>query len=220
MRSGDSSELKLQSESEDEKRARRIAHVFVAVAAMGFVALAVFGLNKGSSFMKERQIRMIQRSAMADLNLVADALKAFKEKHGFYTTDLKALQIWPKYALYAFGFVTASQHSPEQISTLGLQPEVRTLSQLVEARTQDAIEASKKDRNILPGAPIKLSPVTGIRLIDLSRLAAICPDCTATADSYKVMVAAQLDPDEDLDVWTIDQTGAVTHVSDDLNRRP
>lgn len=213
-------QLRLQSETDDEKRARRIAHVFVALGAVGVVVLAVFGLNRGSEFMKERQIRMIQRSAVADLELVSDALHAFKSENGFFTTDLKALKIWPKYALYAFGFTKDSEHSSEQISTLSLNPSIRTLNKLVETRTQDAIEASKRDRNILPVAPIKLSPVTRVRSIELDELAPLCPDCTATKDSFKVLVAAQLDEDSELDLWTIDQDGVVNHLSDDLKSRP
>ncbi len=206
------------SETDTEARARRSVHVIGASIVLLTVGAIIWASAGGSEWAKKRQMIAIQTAARADLMLVAEAEKRFHEAHGFYTTDLKALNLWPKRVLYAFGFVKPS--SVQVITTpdgeVTLDPEMRTIAQLAARRADDAIEKSKTDPNIKPDAPIVLSPLTKISDVDFVRLISFCPDCTATKHSFKVIAAADLDSDPVLDVWTIDQSGKVRHMIDDL----
>ncbi len=206
------------AETDSEARARRSVHVIGASIVLLTVAAVIWAAAGGSEWAKNRQMSAIQSAARADLMLVAEAEKRFQETHGFYTTDLKALNLWPKRVLYAFGFVKPS--SPQVITTpegeVSLDPEMRTIGKLAARRADDAIEKSKTDPNIKPDAPILLSPLTKVASIDFQRLISFCPDCTATKNSFKVIAAADLDNDPVLDVWTIDHDGNVRHMIDDL----
>lgn len=202
-----------------EARARRMIHVIGALIVLITVAGVVWAATGGAGWAKLRQQKAVQMAAKADLLLVADAQKEFFKTHGFYTTDLKALNLWPKRVLYAFGFVKPASFKEATVGASGTEtwnPEMRTILQLAKQRAEDAIEKAKNDRNFKPDAPIVLSPMTGIKDIDFNRLISFCPDCTATKTTFKVIAAANLDKDPVLDVWTIDQDGNIRHVIDDL----
>lgn len=215
---------KQETETESEARARRSVHVVGAAIVLLTIALVVAAGANGGVWLKARQLRAIQIGARADLDLVAEAQKKFYAAHGFYTTDLKALELWPKRVLYAFGFVSPAIF-PEALkgateTSMGptpWDPELRTIRRLAERRAEDAIRKSKIDPAYKPDAPILLSPVTGVEKIDFDLLKSVCADCTATKTGFKLLAAANLDGDSDLDLWTIDEKGTVTHVNDDLS---
>ena len=96
-----------RSETESEARARRSVHVIGAAIVLFTVAAIIFGVSGGSQWAQKRQMRGIQAGVKADLLLVAEAESRFHKLHGFYTTDLRALNLWPKRVLFAFGFVKA-----------------------------------------------------------------------------------------------------------------
>ncbi|MDX9730630.1 MAG: hypothetical protein RBT63_02560 [Bdellovibrionales bacterium] len=201
-------------ETEAEARARRMVHVVGAVIVLITVIGVIWAVGGGAGWMKHRSLLAIQTVAKADLLLVHEAQKRFHAEHGFYTTDLKALNLWPKRVMYNFGFVKASD-LPEAREN-GWNPELRNIVLLAEQRASDAIEKAKADPNFKPDAPILLSPMTKIKSMDFDSLAQLCPDCIATKDTFKMIAAANLDLDTTLDVWTIDQDGTITHLSDDL----
>jgi hypothetical protein len=206
------------AETESEARVRRSVHVSGALIVLITVVGVIWAVSGGSEWAKNRQMRAIQSAVKADLLLVAEAEKRFHEKNGFYTTDLKALNLWPKRVLYAFGFVKPS--GPQTITTptgdQSLDPELRTIGRLAARRSDDAVAKAKADPSYKPDAPILLSPLTKIAAIDFVRLISFCPDCTAGKDSFKLIAAADLDSDPVLDVWTIDQDGNIRHMIDDL----
>lgn len=207
------------AETPSEARARRMIHVIGALIVLITVAGVVWAATGGAGWAKMRQQKAIQTAAKADLLLVAEAQKEFFKTHGFYTTDLKALNLWPKRVLYAFGFVKPANFKEATVGTSGTEtwnPEMRTITQLAAQRAHDAIEKAKSDPGFKPDAPILLSPMTGIADIDFNRLISFCPDCTATKTTFKVIAAANLDKDPVLDVWTMDQDGNVRHLIDDL----
>lgn len=209
------------NETESEARARRLVHVvgaLIVLLTVGIVVWAVFG---GAKWAKDRQLLAIQIGARADLELVAQAQKRFFDLHGFYTTDLKALNLWPKRVLYAFGFVTPAAFDEAKTGPNGevWNPELRTIARLAVQRAEDAIAKATADPNFKPDAPILLSPMTRVKDIDLDALSSLCPDCTATKSAFKIMAAADLDGDEELDVWTMDQAGTIVHVQDDLQKK-
>ncbi len=206
-------------ETESEARARRVVHVIGAAIVLLTVGCVVWAVAGGAEWARRRQLTSIQMVARADLLLVAEAQANFHKAHGFYTTDLKALNLWPKRVLYAFGFVKPATFKEATVGADGSQtwdPELRNIVQLAARRAEDAIAKAKEDPNYKPDAPILLSPLTKIADIEFDRLASYCPDCTATKDKFKVIAVANLDADPVLDVWTIDQTGAIRHVIDDL----
>ena len=207
------------NETDAEAQARRSVHVIGAFIVLFVVAVVIWAALGGTEWAKNRQLHAIQTAARADLMLVADAEKEFHKLHGFYTTDLKALNLWPKRVLYAFGFVKAAAFKEAQAGENGSanwDPEMRTIIQLAARRAEDAIAKAKADASYKPDPPIVLSPLTKVALIDFGRLVSFCPDCTATKDKFKLVAAADLDSDPVLDVWTIDQDGTVQHLIDDL----
>ena len=214
-----SSQAETPPETPAEARARRMIHVIGALIVLITVAGVVWAATGGAGWAKLRQQKAVQMAAKADLLLVADAQKEFFKTHGFYTTDLKALNLWPKRVLYAFGFVKPASFKEATVGASGTEswnPEMRTITRLAKQRAEDAIEKAKNDPNFKPDAPIVLSPMTGIKDIDFNRLISFCPDCTATKTTFKAIAAANLDKDPVLDVWTIDQDGNIRHVIDDL----
>lgn len=146
----------------------------------------------------------IQAAARADLALIANAQKSFKERFGTYTTDLVSLGIAPKYVYYKIGFVKSMATEASDVPVPGHDP------------TRMDLDAVKKAR---PTARIGLSEQTGLDKIDFASLDSFCPDCTATADTFRAMAVANLDEDETLDVWTVDHEGKIDHLSDDLKQQ-
>ena len=210
-------------ETASETRARRSIHVVGAVIVLLTMVGVIWGVTGGAGWAKQRQLKAIQVAVRADLDLVFQAQQKFYKEHGFYTTDLKALELWPKRVLYAFGFVKAAsfKEATDGVTSSSMgdskwNPEMRTIAMLAAQRSQDAIDKAKSDPGYKPDAPIILSPMTQVKSIDFDRLISFCPDCTATKTTFKMVAAANLDSDPVLDVWTIDQTGAVQHLIDDL----
>lgn len=202
------------NETESEARARRSVHVVGAVIILLTMVGVIWGVTGGNVWAKKRQLKAVQQVVRADLELVHAAQTKFFKTHGFYTTDLNALELWPKRVMYAFGFVKPASF-PEAAQD-GFDPEMRDIIKLAAKRAQDAIDKAKADRSYKPDAPIILSPMTQIRNMDFDRLSSFCPDCTATKTGYKMIAAANLDDDSILDVWTIDHTGKIEHLIDDL----
>lgn len=175
------------------------AHWLFSPQIFALVCLTLLLILPGCSFFKRRQIQGIQLGAKVDLKLIYDKQRVFHEKNGFYTTDLAALEIWPKMVLYKFGFVQAAA------------VDVGTIPDLDPSRKDlDALKKSK------PNWKLEYSPVTKLNQFDFHRLISFCPDCTATKTTFKAVAAANLDEDAVLDVWTVDHTGKMQHLVDDL----
>ena len=174
---------------------KRNRKTVMAVAAILFVVL-YFVYAPAKEWMRMRQIHAMQIGVKGDLRMLLDKQQAFRQKFGFYTTDLKALGIAPKAVVYKFGFV-----SPSWVTAPGLEPARKDL---------DALKASD------PMVKIEYSPVTKLDKIEFDRLVSYCPDCTADRHSFKAVAAANLDEDAVLDVWTIDEKGEIAHLIDDL----
>jgi hypothetical protein len=56
----------------------------------------------------------------------------------------------------------------------------------------------------------------GAREIPFSRMLQYCPECTATSTTFKAVAFADLFGNNNLDIWTIDQTGNIKHLRDGL----
>lgn len=181
-----------------ERASRTVIHVFGAMVAAGVMFTMLALIPHCTAFFKERQLRAIQAGVRVDLKLISDAEQAFFARHGFYTTDFAFLRINPKMVVYKFGFVEPAD---------------------VAVGWVDGLDPSRKDTDVIKkrysDARIEYSSLTKLEAIPFEGLARYCPDCTATKTGFKAVAAANLDSDPVLDVWTIDEKGNVTHVSDD-----
>lgn len=168
-----------------------------------FVAAGVTGWYK--YYLGDKNRDNIQKAAVADLDLVFKAEKSFKQRFGYYTTDLVSLRVAPKYVFYKFGFLKPMAASEPSLAATGHDPARMNLDLVKQAR---------------PDANIAFSEQTKLEAIDFTALGTFCGNCTATADTFRAIAAANLDDDSTLDVWTIDQEGKVEHLSDDLRIEP
>lgn len=186
---------------ESTQGSRTGIHVAGALVATAVLIGAVLMAPVVSNSMKERQIRSIQKAVEVDLNLIMERETQFHQRYGFYTTDLRALGIAPKRVLYKFGFVSPSTHG-KTIEGFELAADRMNL---------DALKAGD------PSLKIEYSPLTQLAEIDFASVAKVCPDCTATESTFKAVAAANLDDDDDLDIWTVDEKGNLRHVFNDLD---
>ena len=184
-------------------------HVVFAALGSAIILGMLMAVPACNNWMHERQARGAQTTARADLDLIFRRETDFKTKNGFYTTDLAALSLYmPKQlmVLYKFGFVAQTNDAGKKATALSgeeitLDPSRSNLDLLKKA---------------LPKLEVFLSGMTKLDDFDFSNMGSYCADCTATADRFKAVAAANLDNDPTLDVWTIDQNGVVVHVVDDL----
>lgn len=193
-----STESRTESRLETDRGSRTVFHILASAVIAGILIGILSFFTFYSNFFHQRQVKAIQAGAQVDLDLVARSEKTFHEKHGAYTTDLAALGIAPKKVVYKFGFV---QPSDSIAGVEGLDPSRKDLDALKKAN---------------PKLEIGYSPVTKLDSIDFGKLASYCQDCTAGKDTFKAIAAANLDEDPELDVWTIDEKGNVTHLVNDL----
>ena len=173
----------------------------IAIGTIAAAAIAVVTPG-GVRWAKDRQMRNIQKAARADLDLLLRAEREFHRERGFYTTDLGSLPFKQKdlkSVLYKFGFTSPS--GPDLRGPASLDPDRADIGRLKSSR---------------PDLEIALSPATKLESIDFATLSRFCPDCTATAEEFKAVAAANLDDDAVLDVWTIDSRGQIRHLIDDL----
>ncbi len=174
-------------------------------------------------FFRNYQLKAIQAGVQVDLNLFLQTEKDFHKRFGFYTTDLGALRIAPENALYKLGFTKAASLdlSSAKIRELkkklasksdpGLQADLTILEKLnPNAKDLDAVIEAHKDWIV------KYSPVTQLEKINFAQMEGVCADCTATAETFKALAVAHLDNDPTLDIWTIDETGKIQHLSNGL----
>jgi hypothetical protein len=178
---------------------RRFALALAGFAVLIIAAFVLYAYLGGARKFAERQRHALQSAAEMDLKDLAKKENEFHERHGTYTTDLFALGIAPKSVIYKFGFVTPAA---EQLPDGEIHVPAR--------KDLDALKSARPELNIKYSSATKLDEIT------FDQLAPYCPDCTATVMTFKAIAAANLDDDPDLDIWTIDQSGALRHIVDDL----
>ena len=176
------------------------------VRSVALVSSVLLSGLAGCSWAKDRQLRGIQASARADLELVRTAEEAYRAQYGNYTTDFGSLPFKRKdlkSILYKFGFTSA----------MAAGPGIKSPAAADFSRTDlDRLKASR------PDVELGYSPTTGLEKIDFTRAAALCSDCTVTDGGhlFKAIAVALLGDARGLDAWTIDEKGDVRHVRDGL----
>jgi hypothetical protein len=196
----DANATPIETNSAQNRTGIHIIGGFAIAVAMGII-LAVIPMYHARE--SGGVIRQIQRGAIGDLKLLSNAEKDFEARTNFYTTDFNALAIVPKTVLYKIGFASPSVvHHEIDRGAFVHRPELKDI---------DAIRAA------FPKLEIAYSPVTKLDSIDFSAaVAKYCPDCVVTDTSFKALAVGNLDGDDDLDAWTIDERDELRHVHDDL----
>ncbi len=171
------------------------ASLFVAAGVTGWYKYYLGDQNRGN----------IQKASRADLDLVLQAERSFQRRFGFFTTDMVSLGVASKYTFYKLGFVKPLSIEGGMAPVDGHDPSRMDL---------DAVKKARPDLDIAYSSWTKLDE------IDMAALARFCPDCTATATTFRALAAANLDDDPELDVWAIDHEGKIEHLNDDLRDDP
>lgn len=142
------------------------------------------------------QIESTRAQAKSTLSITYIGETEFFNKHKRYTTDLKAIGYTPVPGTTfkgKFGFLDAFKSS-----------------QLVENESAD-----RKNSDAFIKDDIKYGATS--EGIVLEKVRAYCSmGCGATADKFEVISATNLDDDDDLDLWTINEQKEIIHVFDDL----
>ena len=181
---------------------------FLSFIAVSFVAVVFYQLTRyfydieGPAKAKmhiTEQLR-IQEDAQLALKTLYTNLNAFKSANGFYTTDLVAIgmqSISPN--RYKFGFPTSFE-STSTTRDIHLDPSRKDSESLFAA--EDLIELFPK---YVEYRDFKIDHMANY----------FCPNCHLDNDSFKAIAFANIDDDDTWDVWTIDETGGLSCVSND-----
>ena len=180
-----------------DKATRHVFHLFAALIAACFLMVGLSFFSFYRNFFHDRQMAVVKEAARVDLAMFYAGEQAFHKSFGYYTSDLSALGLKPKKAIYKVGFVAASPAHPE---LKGLEPSRMDL---------DKWKAAD------PKLELDYSPLTKLSEIDFQSLKSICSDCVATDQSFKLMAVGDIDPAPGYDVWTMDDKGVVTHLRTD-----
>lgn len=143
-----------------------------------------------------QKIALIRAQTKSTLRIVFIGEYAFFKKHNRYTTDLKAIGYEPLEGTkfhQKFGFLDAFNSS-----------------QTITNESTD-----RKNSDVYIKAGVEYAPQA--QGVSLEKARAYCRmGCGATADKFEAMAAANLDQDEDLDLWIINERKEIVHVFDDL----
>lgn len=149
-------------------------------------------------------VKKLRKEIRTALHSAYAAQKATHAEFQHYSTDFHSTGFWYTGTSSLFNFkmgYLGSYFSEEHLS-----PE----HGLIES-TEDLIGKENKDTQ----EKFKYGPYA--ENIDFAGLKKFCKkNCTASADFFEFISATNLDKDDTLDVWLIDETKNVQHVSDDL----
>ena len=180
-----------------DKATRRVFHLFAVLISACFLLVGLSFFSFYSKFFRDRQMSAVRQAARVDLELIFKGEMAFHKVYGYYTSDLSALGLKPKKAIYKVGFVAPSPAHPE---LKGLDPSRMDLD---------------KWKAAVPQLELDYSPLTKISEIDFSSLKALYPDCVATDQSFKILAVGDVDPAPGYDIWTLDDHGTLIHARTD-----
>jgi len=152
--------------------------------------------EKTTPALTPKQITLIRAQAKSTLRIVFLGEYAFFQKHKRYTTDLKAIGYIPtegtKFTV-KFGFLDAF-NSNQNIAN-------------------ESADRKNSDVFIKTGIEYALQA----QEILLEKTRGYCQmGCGVTTDKFEAIAAANLDNDDDLDLWTINERKEIIHVFDDL----
>lgn len=150
----------------------------------------------------------IRSSMKISLAALYGAQKSFYSEYARYSTDFNALGYSPgeNVLRHKTGFLKTFAPKEPASETEGRSRQVSSF---------DELDAFYRERD--PNGRMPFSPET--ESVDLEDAAHFCrKGCTASETEFEILSAANLDDDPELDVWLIDDTKTLIHVSDDLAR--
>lgn len=143
-------------------------------------------------------------SMKATLNSIYIAEKAYFAEYARYSTDLLHLGWTPEGnpLVMKAGFLR-----PFQPANLAPEEDSRRLN----------TDIFLNDRNALDQSGKRYEYDTQAKSVELNSLTKYCQaGCTASADSFELIAASNLDDDPTLDIWVINERKILTQISDDL----
>lgn len=173
-----------------------ILAICVAIVPMIFIfgiiaAIAIPNFQKFGA-------RAKQSEAKTSLSLAYTGEKSFIAEWNVATSDVQSLGLEASNDLtqrYQIGF---AQPAVAQWDVIGIDPSTH------DPARSDTEKLGRQLKNDL-GAPF-------------AELAAkYCPDCVVDGENFKIVAIGNLDADETLDVWTMDQDRLIKNISDDTS---
>lgn len=148
-----------------------------------------------------------QSEAKTNLSGLFTAQKAFFGEYNVYTTDLVSLQWVPDGTpIYAYGFAAPSG----ALSDPRLPDHDPTRRTTIDARVAGSAYGTAKMKTL------------GGRALTEADFQTLMPTATATSSAFVAIAIGDIDSDgsgdEQLDVWTIDQSRSLTVVSNDCTQ--
>lgn len=161
--------------------------------------------DSGASAKKALQIRAALKLYLSSIYA---AEKSFHAESGRYSTDFDVIGWMPQDSrlLGKAGFLNPYQAPADDF-----------LDQPDKYSTDLVVEASQKYED--PEASLFYEE--SAQSVNLQALSSFCQyGCTADSNHFEAIAAANLDEDEELDVWRINDQKELTHVFDDLQNAP
>ncbi|HEY8280797.1 MAG TPA: hypothetical protein VIH99_14295 [Bdellovibrionota bacterium] len=157
----------------------------------------------GGSKLSDSEVSKVRSDMKISLAAIYGAQKSFYSEYHRYSTDLRQIGYSPE--------------SPQKLSfkTGFLAPFYpQNLNKTEDPRFRSFDDYVESDRST-PDQGIHYA--NGAESLDLSSAQHFCKQgCTADAEHFEVITAANLDNDPDLDVWILSETKTIVHVFDDL----
>lgn len=171
--------------------------------ALGVVAVVLFfmGAMAAPKFLTF-SCKAKQSEAKTNLSGLFTAEKAFFGERNHYTTDLVSVQWTPDGSpTYAYGFASPTDAAPDP-NLPDLDPTRRTTIDPRVAGTAYSLEKMKAD---------------GGRALSEEDFTRLAPAATARKDSFLIVAIGNIDFDETLDVWTMDNERRLESVTNDCS---
>lgn len=170
--------------------------VIGGLAAVGCCGCGGIGILAAVAFPEfvASECKARQIDAKEQLQTLRQAEERFRDENGFYTSDLGSLDWAPaggQYYLYGFATPGPGDASLRERASLPGYDEARR-----DTSDPAALGGGFDDRHVPAGV-------------------ALPADSVVSRDGFQAAAVGNVDVDDDLDRWTIDQTGSLRHTSQD-----
>ncbi len=177
-----------------------------ALKIIGIVLAILVVIAIGIGFMMKPHLEKFQSKAKQQagkltLGSAYVALQAHRAEYGAFTTDLRVMGFGGgmiiQNSTYKFGFTR-----PLSLEGSMYKPEGEQII---------------NSDGLLQAGQISYDPTAKLETVNFEALAQqYCPDCTATAEGFKLIAIGNIDNDSTLDIWTVDQDKNFVKVVDDV----
>ena len=176
------------------------AFCLVVIGAFGYIFF--LQMSQHADALGTYRARALQQEAKVNLKTLYSSQNTFRATYGTYTSDLSILGMGvTNRDSYKFGF-------PKAFKSNLNHPNLKKLNALL--KDSDALDKIMR----APEEPRKYEAFKHITVEQMANY--FCKNCHVKKDSFKAIAFGNLDDDDTWDVWTIDETGGLIHLSDDL----